>query len=144
MVQKLNKLTMDTFKNIDNLKKKSLEITRQTLIMGIVHIQSTLNNTIITVTDIYGNTVCSASSGSVGFKGTRKSSAFAAQLATEKAVNIAKHLGLKKVEILLKGHGLGREIAVKTIKNLGLIITIIKDITRIPYNGCRPAKKRRI
>ena len=111
---------------------------------GIVHVQSTFNNTIITITDLLGNTVCSASSGSVGFKGTRKSGSFAAQLACEKVINNAKNLGLKKVEIWLKGQGVGREITIKTIKNLGLDVLIIKDINRIAHNGCRPSKKRRI
>ncbi len=120
--------------------KKSVK----TLSSGIIHVQSTFNNTIITITDIFGNTISSASSGSVGFKGTRKATSFAAQLACQKAVNTAKNFGLKKVEIWLKGQGTGREITIKTIKNLGLEIIVIKDITRVPHNGCRPSKKRRI
>jgi small subunit ribosomal protein S11 len=120
--------------------KKSIK----TLSSGIIHVQSTFNNTIITITDIFGNTVSSASAGSVGFKGTRKATSFAAQLACQKAVNVAKNFGLKKVEIWLKGQGTGREITIKTIKNLGLEIIVIKDITRVPHNGCRPSKKRRI
>jgi small subunit ribosomal protein S11 len=111
---------------------------------GVVHVQSTFNNTIITVTDLSGNTVSSASSGCLGFKGTRKGSSFAAQLVCEKALTTAKNLGLKKVEIWLKGPAVSREITIKTIKNLGLDISIIKDVTKIPYNGCRPPKKRRI
>ena len=114
------------------------------LFSGIVHVQSTFNNTIITITDISGNTISSASAGSLGFKGTRKASSFAAQLACEKAVTIAKNFGLKKVEIWLKGPAVSREITIKTIKNLGLDIIIVRDITKIPHNGCRPRKRRRV
>jgi|TARA_B110000046_G_scaffold52913_1_gene59292 small subunit ribosomal protein S11 len=111
---------------------------------GIVHIQSTFNNTIITITDSTGNTLSWASAGSTGFKGARKGTPFAAQTASEAACTTAFNLGLKKVEILIKGQGSGRETAIRAIQSVGLEITFIKDITPLPHNGCRPPKKRRV
>jgi small subunit ribosomal protein S11 len=120
-------------------KKAKLKINE-----GIVHINSTFNNTIVTITDSKGNTIAWSSSGSKGFKGARKGTPFAAQTAADAATLKAISLGLKNAEILIKGQGSGRETAIRAIQNGGLEITLIKDITAIPHNGCRPAKKRRI
>jgi len=111
---------------------------------GVAHVQATFNNTIISLTDIYGNVISWASAGRIGFKGSRKSTPFAAQLAAETAVKEAMELGLRKVEVLVKGPGSGREAAVRALQAAGLIITAIKDVTPIPHNGCRPPKRRRV
>ena len=125
---------------IQKIKKKA----RQNITSGIVHIQSSYNNTIVTVTDLNGNSIAWASAGSAGFKGTRKGTAFAAQIASEKALKKALTYGLKKVEILVKGPGSGRETAIRALQTTGVKIKSIKDITAIPYNGCRTPKRRRI
>ena len=111
---------------------------------GIVHIQSTFNNTIVTITNLNGDTIAWASAGSSGFKGARKSTPFAAQTASEAATLEAVNLGLKTVDVVVKGQGSGRETAIRAIQNGGLEITSIKDITSVPHNGCRPPKKRRV
>lgn len=111
---------------------------------GVAHIKATFNNTIITLTDNFGNVISWASAGRVGFKGSRKSTPFAAQLAAEAAVKEAMELGLRRVEVLVKGPGSGREPAVRSIQAAGLAITAIKDVTPIPHNGCRPPKRRRV
>jgi|TARA_B110000444_G_scaffold20046_1_gene16689 small subunit ribosomal protein S11 len=111
---------------------------------GVAHIQSTFNNTIVTITDIKGDTLSWASSGSSGFKGARKSTPFAAQTAAEKAAVVAVGFGLKKVDIVVKGQGSGRETAIRAIQGAGLEINSIKDITPVPHNGCRPPKRRRV
>ena len=111
---------------------------------GIVHIQSTFNNTIITVTDLSGDTITWASAGSLGFKGSRKNTPFAAQTAAEKVALEALKNGMKNIEILVKGQGSGRETAIRAIENVGLQISSIKDITSVPHNGCRPPKRRRV
>ena len=111
---------------------------------GVVHIQSTFNNTIVTITDMVGNTISWASAGSTGFKGARKGTPFAAQTASEAASLVALNLGLKKVDVLVKGQGSGRETAIRAVQSIGLEIISIKDITPVPHNGCRPPKKRRI
>lgn len=111
---------------------------------GIATIKATFNNTQISLTDIYGNVISWATAGRVGFKGSRKSTPFAAQLAAEAAAKEALDLGLKKVEVLLKGPGSGREAAVRSLQAAGLIISAIKDVTPIPHNGCRPPKRRRV
>lgn len=111
---------------------------------GVAHIKATFNNTIISLSDNYGNVISWASAGRVGFKGSRKSTPFAAQLAAESAVKEAMDLGLKRVEVLLKGPGGGREAAVRSLQAAGLEITAIKDVTPIPHNGCRPPKRRRV
>ncbi len=111
---------------------------------GVAHVRATFNNTIISLTDIYGNVISWASAGRIGFKGSRKSTPFAAQLAAETAVKQAMELGLRKVEVLVKGPGSGREAAVRALQVAGLIITAIKDVTPIPHNGCRPPKRRRV
>lgn len=111
---------------------------------GVAHVVATFNNTIISLTDIYGNVISWASAGRVGFKGSRKSTPFAAQLAAGAASKEAMDLGLKKVEVLVKGPGSGREAAVRALQAAGLTITAIKDVTPIPHNGCRPPKRRRV
>jgi small subunit ribosomal protein S11 len=111
---------------------------------GVVHIQSTFNNTIVTITDMVGNTISWASAGSTGFKGARKGTPFAAQTASEAASLVALNLGLKKVDVLVKGQGSGRETAIRAVQSIGLEIISIKDITPVPHNGCRPPKKRRV
>ena len=113
-------------------------------VTGVVHIQATFNNTIITITNLTGNTIAWASAGSSGFKGARKGTPFAAQIAAEKAALEALSTGMESVEILVKGQGSGRETAIRSIEKAGLEITSIHDITPIPHNGCRPPKRRRV
>lgn len=112
--------------------------------VGIVHIRSTFNNTIITVTDVSGNVIAWSSSGTRGFKGSRKSTPFAAQLAAEDAVRKAMDHGLRSVMVVVKGPGAGRESALRALTKTGVKVTGIRDITPIPHNGCRPPKKRRV
>ncbi len=111
---------------------------------GVVHIQATFNNTIITITDPAGNTISWASAGTQGFKGSRKSTPFAAQLAAEDACKKAMEHGLRTVEVYIKGPGAGRESALRALQAAGLNVTVIKDVTPIPHNGCRPPKRRRV
>jgi small subunit ribosomal protein S11 len=125
-------------KSITNRKPK-LNITN-----GSAHIQSTFNNTIVTITDVKGNTIAWASAGSSGFKGARKGTPFAAQTASENACVNAVSMGLKKIDIFVNGQGSGRETAIRAIQNTGLEILSITDITSVPHNGCRPPKKRRV
>jgi small subunit ribosomal protein S11 len=117
---------------------------KRTLSSGQIHIYATFNNTIITITDDQGNTVTWASAGSVGFRGSRKSTPFASRLATEKAVKAAVDMGMQEVEILVKGPGPGRESAIRAIQTMGLKIKSMDDVTPVPHNGCRPPKKRRV
>lgn len=112
--------------------------------LGKVHINSTFNNTIVTITDSLGNTIAWSSAGSVGFKGARKGTPFAAQIAAEKASILAMEQGLQNVEVLIKGQGAGRETSVRALEATGLNVLSIKDITPVPYNGCRPPKRRRV
>ncbi len=112
--------------------------------LAIAHIQSTFNNTIITITDLQGNTITWASAGTVGFTGTRKGTPFAASRAAEKAAKDARDLGVQKVEVHVKGPGLGREAAIRSLQAAGLQVIAIKDVTPIPHNGCRPPKRRRV
>ena len=111
---------------------------------GAVHIQSTFNNTIVTITDTQGNAVSWASAGEMGFRGSRKSTPFAAQTAAETAAKVAIDHGLKTVEVYVKGPGQGREAAIRALQTAGLDVTMIKDVTPIPHNGCRPPKRRRV
>ena len=111
---------------------------------GAVHIQSTFNNTIVTITDVQGNTISWASSGELGFRGSRKSTPFAAQSVAETAAKAAMDHGLKSVEVFVKGPGAGREAAIRALQTVGLEVTLIKDVTPIPHNGCRPPKRRRV
>ncbi len=116
---------------------------KRNIVKGQVHIQSTFNNTMISVTDETGNVVSWASSGSAGFKGSRKSTPYAAQIATEKALEKAKEFGLKQVEVIVQGIGSGRESAVRALQGAGVGVSSIKDITGVPHNGCRPRKAKR-
>jgi small subunit ribosomal protein S11 len=125
---------------VQTTKKK----LKKNVASGLIYIKSTFNNTIVTVTDLSGNSLAWASSGSAGFKNTRKGTSFAAQLASEKATLKAMEMGLKKVQVLVKGQGPGRETAIRVLPRTGIIILSIKDITSIPYNGCRPPKRRRV
>lgn len=111
---------------------------------GLAHIKATFNNVIITLTDMYGNTISWASSGKMGFKGSKKNTPFAAQVAAESVAKQAFDAGLRKVDVLIKGPGAGREAAIRSLQTAGLEILSIKDITPIPHNGCRPPKRRRV
>ena len=117
---------------------------RKNIAYGVAHIKSSFNNTIITITDQQGNTIAWASSGNVGFKGSRKSTPFAAQLAAETVARRAMEHGVRKVDVLVKGPGSGRETAIRTIQNTGIELVGIKDVTPIPHNGCRQPKRRRV
>jgi len=111
---------------------------------GVAHIQSTFNNTIVSITDLSGNVIAWSSAGIQGFKGSRKSTPFAAQLAAEDAVKKAKEHGLRSIQVYVKGPGAGRESALRSLQAAGLTITVIRDVTPIPHNGCRPPKRRRV
>jgi small subunit ribosomal protein S11 len=111
---------------------------------GVAHIKSSFNNTIITFTDQDGNTLSWASAGNVGFKGSRKSTPFAAQMAAEQAARRAMEHGVRRVDVVVRGPGSGRETAIRSITNTGIEVTGLKDVTPIPHNGCRPAKRRRV
>ena len=124
-------------------KRPKKKKDRKVEAVGVAHVQSTFNNTIITLTDTKGDVVSWASSGKVGFKGSRKSTPFAAQLAAEKAAKEALELGLKRVEVRVRGPGAGREAAIRSLTIAGLDISAIRDVTPIPHNGCRPKKRRR-
>ena len=117
---------------------------RKNITHGIAHIKSSFNNTIITISDQQGNVIAWASAGNVGFKGSRKSTPFAAQLAAETAARRAMEHGVRKVDCVVKGPGSGRETAIRTIQNTGIEVVGIKDVTPIPHNGCRPPKRRRV
>ena len=117
---------------------------RKNIEKGCAHIQATFNNTIVTITDLAGNAVSWASAGELGFKGSRKSTPFAAQTAAETAGKLATEHGMKTVEVYVKGPGSGRESAIRALETVGLQITLIKDVTPIPHNGCRPPKRRRV
>jgi small subunit ribosomal protein S11 len=125
-------------------RKGSAKKVKRTLSSGQVHINATFNNTIVTVTDLQGNTVAWGSAGSAGFKGSRKSTPFAARLAAEQAIKAAVAMGLSEVELFVKGPGPGRESAIRAVQALGLKVTTISDVTPVPHNGCRPPKKRRV
>jgi small subunit ribosomal protein S11 len=125
-------------------KGGSARKVKKTLSSGQVHIFATFNNTIISVTDSEGNVVTWGSAGSAGFKGSRKSTPFAARLAAEQAIKSAQAMGLQEVEVFVKGPGPGRESAIRAIQTLGLRVLSIADVTPVPHNGCRPPKKRRV
>ena len=122
-------------------KKKKV---RKNVLKGIAHVKATFNNTIITITDVNGETLCWDSAGTVGFKGARKATPFAATRAAEKCAVKARRLGMREVEVHVKGPGSGRESAIAALQNNGLSITAVEDHTPIPHNGCRPRKKRRV
>jgi small subunit ribosomal protein S11 len=117
---------------------------RRPVPVGKAFVQSTFNNTIVTITDLEGNVIAWGSAGSAGFKGSRKGTPYAAQMAARDAVKRAQVLGLKQVEVLVRGPGSGREAAIRSLQSSGLYITSIRDVTPIPHNGCRPPKKRRV
>ncbi len=120
-------------------KKKFKNITH-----GVVHIMASFNNTMVTITDMTGNAVCWSTAGAAGFKGSKKSTPFAAQMASEKAAKQAMEYGMKQVQVYIKGPGSGRESAVRALQAAGLQITSITDVTPVPHNGCRPPKRRRV
>jgi small subunit ribosomal protein S11 len=117
---------------------------RKNIEYGIAHIRSTFNNTIVTITDAKGNAISWASAGGMGFKGSRKSTPFAAQMAAEQAAKAAMDHGMKSIEVFVKGPGSGREAAIRSLQAAGLEVNLIKDVTPIPHNGCRPPKRRRV
>lgn len=134
-------------KNGKNRKKKISEKkkTKKTFGQnGVVHIKSSFNNTIVTISDLSGNAVSWSSSGTMGFRGSKKSTPYAAQMATDAAGKKAYDVGLRKLDVLMKGPGSGRESALRALQNIGFIINNIKDVTPLPHNGCRPKKKRRV
>ena len=126
------------------VRKSSKKKEKKNITDGIAHIQSTFNNTIITITDLTGNVISWSSAGLQGFKGSRKSTPFAAQMAAEDAVRKAKEQGMRKVQVYIKGPGAGRESALRSLQLAGLTITMIRDVTPVPHNGCRPPKRRRV
>lgn len=128
-------------------KKKNVRVRRRerkNIEKGHAHIQSSFNNSIVTLSDVHGNVISWASAGQLGFKGSRKSTPFAAQMAAETAAKAAMEHGLRSVEVFVKGPGSGREAAIRALQASGLEVTMIKDVTPIPHNGCRPPKRRRV
>jgi len=117
---------------------------KKNIAVGVVHIQSTFNNTIVTITDVKGEAISWASAGSIGFKGTKKGTPFAAQIAAENAARKAMEHGLRRVDVVVKGPGSGRETAIRSLQGVGLEVSLIKDVTPIPHNGCRAPKRRRV
>jgi small subunit ribosomal protein S11 len=117
---------------------------KRNVLQGVVHIQSTFNNTIVSITDPKGEVISWASAGTVGFKGTKKGTPFAAQMAAENAARKSLEHGLKRVDVYVKGPGSGRETAIRSLQSVGLEVNLIKDVTPIPHNGCRPPKRRRV
>src|SRR4030042_1402666 len=126
------------------MAKSAKRKVRKNVVRAIVHIKATFNNTLITITDPGGNTICSGSTGCVGFKGSRKSTPFAAQQAAQRCANAAMRNGVREVEIRVKGPGSGRESAISALQQAGLRIASIEDVTPLPHNGCRPPKRRRV
>ena len=126
------------------MAKSAKRKVRKNVVRAVVHIKATFNNTLITITDLDGDTICSKSSGSVGFKGSRKSTPFAAQQAAQNCANAAKRNGVREVEIRVKGPGAGRESAISALQQAGLRIASIEDVTPLPHNGCRAPKRRRV
>ncbi len=126
------------------MAKRTKRRIRKNVVRAIVHIKATFNNTLITVTDLDGNAVCSGSAGCVGFKGSRKSTPFAAQRAAQRCASTAMRNGVREVEIRVKGPGSGRESAISALQQAGLRIASIEDVTPLPHNGCRPPKRRRV
>ncbi len=123
---------------------KTKKRDRKNIESGVAHIKSTFNNTIVTITDPHGNVISWCSAGALGFKGSRKSTPFAAQMSAETAAKTAMEHGMKVVEVLVKGPGAGREAAIRSLQAAGLEVKMIKDVTPIPHNGCRPPKRRRV
>jgi len=130
--------------SVRSTRRKGAKKSKRTLSSGKIHIYSTFNNTIITVTDHDGNTVTWGSAGSIGFKGSKKSTPYAARLATEQAIKAAISMGMQEAELFVKGPGPGRESAIRAVAALGIKVTAISDVTPVPHNGCRPPKRRRV
>ncbi|MDR3179729.1 MAG: 30S ribosomal protein S11 [Holosporaceae bacterium] len=128
------------YKSTQKIKKKD----KKNIVSGVVHINATFNNTTITITDTNGNAIAWSSAGSLGFKGSRKSTPYAAQMAADKAAAKAIEHGMKNVDVEILGPGSGRESALRTFQSLGLVVGAIRDVTPIPHNGCRPPKRRRV
>ena len=126
------------------MAKSTKRKVKKNIAKGVVHIKASFNNTMITITDVNGDTVCWASAGCVGFKGSRKSTPFAAQQAAQRCAGIAMRNGIREVEIRVKGPGSGRESAISALQQAGLRIASIEDVTSLPHNGCRPPKRRRV
>jgi small subunit ribosomal protein S11 len=129
---------------VASTRRKGAKKTKRSLSSGQIHIAATFNNTIVTVTDLDGNTVAWSSAGATGFKGSRKSTPFAARLAAEAAVKTAQGLGMQEVQLFVKGPGPGRESAIRAVQAMGMKVVSIVDITPVPHNGCRPPKRRRV
>jgi small subunit ribosomal protein S11 len=125
-------------------KKRAGKKIKKNIPVGAAHIQTTFNNTIVSITDQNGNVIAWSSAGSLGFKGSRKGTPYAAQMASEAAAKKAMEMGLKQVDVYVKGPGAGRETAIRALQAAGLEITMIKDVTPVPHNGCRPPKRRRV
>ncbi|NLI29638.1 MAG: 30S ribosomal protein S11 [Nitrospiraceae bacterium] len=125
-------------------KKRTGKKIKRNIPIGAAHIQTSFNNTIVTITDANGNVIAWSSAGSLGFKGSRKGTPFAAQMASETAAKKAMEMGLKQIDVYVKGPGAGRETAIRALQASGLEITMIKDVTPVPHNGCRPPKRRRV
>jgi small subunit ribosomal protein S11 len=125
-------------------KKPAKKKAKKNVATGIAHIQSTFNNTVVTITDVNGNAVAWSSAGSRGFKGSRKSTPFAAQLAAEEAARKAMEHGMRSIAVFVKGPGAGRESALRALQTAGFKVTLIRDVTPVPHNGCRPPKRRRV
>ena len=126
------------------VKKSRKRRVKKNIETGVAHIHSTFNNTLVMITDVHGNAVAWSSAGALGFKGSRKSTPFAAQMASEAAAKAAMDHGMKNVEVAVKGPGSGREAAFRALQTTGLEVTSIKDVTPVPHNGCRPPKRRRV
>ena len=125
-------------------KQKSVSKKKKNVVNGIIHVYASFNNTIISISETNGNIICWSSSGKHGFKGSRKATPYAAQVATQYAVNIAKECGLQNAIVEIRGPGVGREASLRAIQVSGVNVSLIKDITYLPHNGCRPAKRRRV
>ena len=125
-------------------QKRQRKRERKNVLHAQAHIKSTFNNTVITFTDLQGNVIAWSTGGNAGFKGSRKSTPFAAQLAAEQATKVAIENGVRKVDVLVKGPGAGRETAIRTLASLGIEVLSIRDVTPVPHNGCRPRKRRRV
>jgi len=128
----------------DNKASRSKKKVKRIVTDGVAHIHATFNNTIVTISDRQGNALSWATAGGSGFRGSRKSTPFAAQVAAEKAGQVAQEMGMKNIEVMVKGPGPGRDSAVRALNNIGFKISRIDDVTPIPHNGCRPPKKRRV
>lgn len=129
---------------VKQLKRFSAKKTKKAVTSGVVHINSTFNNTIVNITDKQGNTICWGSAGGSGFKGAKKSTPFAAQSTAEKVATIAYEQGMRQAEVVITGPGSGRETAIRALQGCGLQVLVLKDKTPVPHNGCRPPKKRRV